>query len=310
MKCLTANRRKYSSGFTLVELVAVIIIVSIVGLGVGNFVSTSTQIYVDSAEREEVIGSSRFIVERLNRDVRYALPNSIRVAAHQDAGITVSHCLEFTPIQWSTFYIDLPVVAAEATDIIQGPEMIGTLVADSYDKDSADNHFVVVYPTDAEQVYSAITTDGTGRRVGLSSVSDAVDGLVTVVFDEDMIFEEESSVGRFYIVDQPISYCYRSATGQLTRHTNYGFLENQTADVIDGAITVSGNPSAEVVLMAEYMVNELSDDPTDTASNQGDPFRIAEASLTRNAIVHTLMVFEQFGEKAIFNNEIHVRNAP
>ncbi len=308
------NKQALQRGFTLIELIAVIVILAIVSVGVTNFITSSTAIYVNTAERDELLAKSRYTIERLNREIRYALPNSVRVGAYIFDDRVVSHCLEFTPIEWSTFYLDISTGAEVASNTIEGPEMVSALTeAGNYDKSEASNHYVVIYPTQVEQVYEPMSYGGTGRRVGLQSVGDSGvgtdPGLVVATLDNAMVFEEESTISRFYIVNQPISYCLRAATGEITRHTNYGFLPTQVANP-DGPINPAVNPSAEMVLMAEDVVNNLSTDPTDPDINNGDPFRVSEASLARNAIVHVMLQFERNDERVVFNNEVHLQNVP
>ncbi|XOV79573.1 MAG: prepilin-type N-terminal cleavage/methylation domain-containing protein [Aestuariibacter sp.] len=320
------NKAKIYRGFTLVELIVVIIILGIVSSGIFGFLSTGTQIYIDVTERDQILSESRFLVERLNREIRYALPNSVRVKEYPEAATpenVITHCLEFTPIEWSAFYNDVATGSETPTSSLQAPDMIGSLItSQQYDRTQADSHYVVIYPTQPVQVYSALNING-GRRVGLDGVStDDVssvppdinpgDNLVTVYFDNDsnelddptaVRFATDSTVRRFYIVSNPISYCYNQVTGIVTRHTDYGFLPDQTAQ------TGSGTTLGEGILMAKNMINELSDDPN-SGNNLGDPFRYSDPSLTRNAIVHLLLRFSRNDEVVVFNNEVHLRNVP
>ena len=75
------------------ELLLVIVILAIVGAGTMGFISTGTKIFIDGVEREQLVADSRFVIERLSREVRNALPNSQRVAKHGSD----HHCLEFVP---------------------------------------------------------------------------------------------------------------------------------------------------------------------------------------------------------------------
>lgn len=308
---------KISSGFTLVELVFVIVILSIVSLGVSSFISTGTLMYVDTANRDEVLSKSRFAVERLNRDLRYALPNSLRVAAFRPGiGFDVTaHCIEYFPIEWSTFYIDVATGSEAAVNTIRGPDMISASTFNSgYNATNAAEHYVVVYPTDDDQVYVNDVTTGTGRIVGVQSVGLAgADNLRTVTFDNNMVFDKESTVDRFYIVSDPQSYCLTAENGTYNLYliSGYGINVNQVADV--DALVLAGGKK---VLMAEGLANDIRNIDNNVLSSASSslfdeaPFRINNTNLKINSIVHTFLKFERNTEVVAFNNEIHLRNSP
>ena len=90
-------------GFTLMEMILVIIILGIMGAGISGFISLSTQSYLNATNRDELIGNARFVIERLSRELRNAVPNSIRVQSW--AGNRLQ-CIQFTPIVASTVYTD------------------------------------------------------------------------------------------------------------------------------------------------------------------------------------------------------------
>ncbi|MGH8806736.1 MAG: prepilin-type N-terminal cleavage/methylation domain-containing protein [Noviherbaspirillum sp.] len=69
------------SGFTLVEAVIVIVITGIIGAVVAVFIRAPVQGYIDSAARAELTDKADTALRRIARDLRLALPNSVRVAA-------------------------------------------------------------------------------------------------------------------------------------------------------------------------------------------------------------------------------------
>ena len=101
---------KKASGFTLMELIIVIIIMGVMSVGIAGFIKLSTQTYLNVTERDELLANARFAVERLNREVRNALPNSIRT----DNNVT-TNCLEFVPIKTSTVYTQIAVAPEPIT---------------------------------------------------------------------------------------------------------------------------------------------------------------------------------------------------
>lgn len=75
--------RRRSSGFTLAEAVIVIVITGIISAIVAVFIVKPVEGYVQAVERAEATDVADTAMRRIARDVRLALPNSIRVSADQ-----------------------------------------------------------------------------------------------------------------------------------------------------------------------------------------------------------------------------------
>jgi len=67
------------SGFTLVEMIIVIVITGILGGMVAVFLKAPIQGYMDSTRRAEMTDIADSTLRRLERDLRTALPNSVRI---------------------------------------------------------------------------------------------------------------------------------------------------------------------------------------------------------------------------------------
>ena len=67
-------------GFTLMEMVVVIAIAGVVAAGVALFIRLPVQGAMDTVRRAEYSDIADTALRRLARDVRRALPNSVRVA--------------------------------------------------------------------------------------------------------------------------------------------------------------------------------------------------------------------------------------
>jgi MSHA biogenesis protein MshO len=70
--------RHPSAGFTLIEMIMVIVITGIIAGMVAMFIRTPIQGYVDSVRRAELTDQADVALRRIARDVRLALPNSLR----------------------------------------------------------------------------------------------------------------------------------------------------------------------------------------------------------------------------------------
>ena len=75
----TGCARHNMAGFTLVEMIMVIVITGIIGGMVAVFMRAPVQQYVDVARRADMTDTADTALRRISRDVRLALPNSVRV---------------------------------------------------------------------------------------------------------------------------------------------------------------------------------------------------------------------------------------
>ena len=90
---------KFQSGFTLAEAVIVIAITGIISAVVAVFIKAPVQSYFDASRRAEMTDIADTALRRISRDLRLALPNSVRVAGGNTAielilrCVRMDHCL-------------------------------------------------------------------------------------------------------------------------------------------------------------------------------------------------------------------------
>ena len=196
---------KYQHGFTLVELVTVIVILGVIATSITSFLRFGTKSYTDAADRDALISNARFIVERLNREVRQALPNSIRTKGANN------QCLEFVPIDQSAIYLDIPVAPETAINSIDVVMLENSL-------QSTTQH-VSVYALSSDDIYNTVSgiieafssVDNSGNKQTPSKIN----------FSNNILFDAESPTNRLYFIDSPVSYCVQS--NAIYRYQGYGF---------------------------------------------------------------------------------------
>ncbi|WP_394127998.1 PilW family protein [Vibrio hepatarius] len=108
------------SGFTLIEMVVTLIVGSVLVIGIAGFVELGARGYVDTVDRQRLQTQAKFVVEKLTREVRHAVPNVFT---------SENNCIAFYPITYSGFYQingadidfivgqDTPVGVAELQDL-------------------------------------------------------------------------------------------------------------------------------------------------------------------------------------------------
>ena len=82
-------------GFTLIEMVVTMIVGAILVMGIAGFVELGTKGYAQSVDRQRLQTQAQFVLEKMTREVRHALPNVF---------VSDGLCLSFYPIIESGFY--------------------------------------------------------------------------------------------------------------------------------------------------------------------------------------------------------------
>jgi len=131
------HEQKFKRGFTLVEMVVVIAIIGILGGVIAVFVGMPVQDYVDSARRAAMTDIADTAALRLARDIRTAVPYSVRVSSPAGANTYI----EFLPTKAGGRY------RADADMSVSGVGPCGgTLADDILDFTVADSCFEIIGP--------------------------------------------------------------------------------------------------------------------------------------------------------------------
>lgn len=278
--------RKLSSGFTLIEVVMVMVIIGIIAGMVAVFVTRPVQGYVDSVRRAELTDAADVALRRLTRDIRLALPNSLRVMAtggnnYIEFIMTSSGGRYRDPTDGSTSGNFLSFTDSNTTFDVLGP--MPTM---------AVNDSIVVYnlgvgfaPADA---YTG------GNRALISNIA----GNVVTISNNPFANQAPSLPSpnsRFQVVPggtNAVTYaCPVAVAGNLSRFANYGFNAAQVAPT-DPPVP----PATSDILAtgATCTVNYLA------------------AATGRNGLIYIELTLTdaQSGESVTLFQQIHVDNAP
>ncbi len=275
------------SGFTLVEMIIVIVITGIIGGIVAMFIKAPVQGYVDSARRAELTDIADTAVRRMARDVRTAVPNSVRVPNQTGCDAVAPPCyIEYLQaIDGGAYSVDFPndPLTFDNTDttfdVLNGPAGIALVGGD----------FVVIGSTQSD---GSVVYD----RLGLREVDTYVAPLVTL--KQGLAAGRETPTRRFDVVDSAqgaVTYMCETVgtdangtgTGVLRRYSGYwNFAVNRTSWT-----QPAGNGA---VLANNVSACQLTYD----IANQ------------RFGLLAINLTISRENESVTLYNEIHVNNAP
>ena len=191
--------RQQARGFTLVDLVMVILLLGVMATFTSQFIGIGTQIYGDASSREQLMSDARFAMERLNRELRDAVPGSVRIEDVAGNPLDQGACLRFWPIATASRYLGS---AASGGLTIVEPEVLPR------EEDEA-----IIYPL-ADPALNLEQGCLHGNCVArVISVGSPVSGALPLTVDG--AFTKESPGQRIYFSRQQVRYCVTNAA--LTR---------------------------------------------------------------------------------------------
>lgn len=278
------SRQTKLRGFTLVELIIVVVLLAITGLFVFNYLGFGAQIFRDTTEREQLVSQSRFALNRLTSELRNAVPRSVRVSAADS-----QRCIEFMPMLASSQYVRIPRPGPPSVSNVPFTAIAPTTL------DGLIGGYLLVYATTTQHIYG----NSTQRRKEVTGITAPANNLVEISYSPSTFFVTDSPVRRYYIGGMPISWCYDEVSHGLYRFAGYGLLNNQPSF---SSLQVSVATSSE--LMAENLYNDLN--------NSEFPFKVFEATLYRNSLIQFDWQFRRdtAEESLEILHEVYIPNVP
>ena len=298
------RRTDKPDGFTLVEMIASIVISAILAVGIVDYIGRSVDGFDSTSNRNKLASSGRTAISRLAMELHNALPNSIRVrfVSYSD------QCIEFIPVRASSSYINPPFtgLGGASFNIVETePTLNGT--SDGY---------AVIYPISTADLYDGNNGVSSGwpnfpTRGPIESITSVASGgtnISTITLDKTHRYSRRSPNDRIYIVDDPISYCVK--VDKLYRYTNYGFYDVQTSE--ESASSVCP-PLLNDRCLPEYSSapdKMLITNNIDNTTASIDAFTVTAQSLNRNSLVSIELNFASDGDVMRLNHEVLTRNVP
>jgi MSHA biogenesis protein MshO len=217
MLCPRPTAKSRELGVTLIEMIVVIAISAILAGAVAVFIKRPFEAYIDAERHAELSDIADTALRRMTRDVRTALPNSIRITESPAAsGILY---LEYLQTSGGARYRAEPdsggagnILDFTTTD--SSFDVIGTMPP------FAGGESIVIYNlASSGSVANAYIGD---NRAAYSSNAANV---ITLAAAKQFLFPSPSK--RFHVVQYAVTYACNPTTGELRRYWNYGFVDPQ-----------------------------------------------------------------------------------
>ncbi|MDP1698612.1 MAG: type II secretion system protein [Xanthomonadaceae bacterium] len=270
------NRRlpQIQRGFTLIEMIVVIVITGILAGVLSRFLSEPVRGYLQVASRGVLVDQADISLRRIATEVQRALPNSLRVTCG-------GQCLEFLSS------VDGGMYRAQVSSPLAIPP------DDILDFTTTDSSFDVLgglrgVPVAGSQVvvYNLNATSASNNAyVGDNRASVAAGSTINrIALTPATKFPQPSAKQRFYLIDTPVSYLCNPAAGSLRRNANYPINAVQPTDTLQG------------VLLSDRV----------TACN----FVFDAGSATRGGLLTMSLSLADGDERITVLHQVHVFNAP
>jgi MSHA biogenesis protein MshO len=276
------NKRNHQ-GFTLIEMIVVIVITGVIGGIVAVFLRLPVQGYVDSARRAEMTDIADTALRRISRDLHLALPNSVRIT--NSGGSTF---LEFIPTIGGGRYRDskdglgagdpLEFTFADTSFEVLGAMPPGVIAGDQ----------LVVYNLG---IPGADAYAGANRRI---ITAPPAGGVITIASAAPLPFDSCVTDGggfvvggcRFQVARLPVTYvCTPGAGGTLVRWQEATFSAGQPTAVPAGQPVLANNVS-------------------------GCNITYTVGAAERSGLVNMLLTISEQGENVTLYAATHVNNVP
>src|SRR5574343_1051997 len=282
-----------NQGFTLIEMIIVIMVTGIALAMLGVFGRGQIEAYLASSNRAELADAADTALLRFGRDVQRALPNSVRP---NGVGLSV---LEYVPIKDAGRYradvnssgggdwLDFGSTTDNSFEVLGPPVTVG----------SGDQLVIYNLGVPGSDVY-----EGSNRR-SISSAAGAQSSLqFTLGSSPNQQFPLASPGNRFHVVGGPVSYecaadAVTPAQGVIRRHTCYAFRPAQPAAGTFSSLTPYAGCTA---VQSAVLVNNVA------ACN----FSYQQGTGQRDAIVSLYLKLTRNGESVELLHQVEVLNTP
>ncbi|MDH3452229.1 MAG: prepilin-type N-terminal cleavage/methylation domain-containing protein [Gammaproteobacteria bacterium] len=283
-------------GFTLIEVLTTLVLLSaLAALGMG-LLTRPAQSFAEQTRRLELVDLADTALKRMARDVRHALPNSVRI---QSAGTRTA--LEFLHTTGGGRYRAQLEADSSGDPLVNGAadtfDVLGTLLLSTpIDTGLGGQANCLNNLADCLVIYNTGTSAGDFNAYQGDNIA-----TITAVAPAQLSYDNggawafpfvipPTSEQRFYIVDTPQSFVCDTSVRQLRRYRDYAI--NAAQPITDANFGVAGELLAVNVAGCQFTYNP------------GAGFRHGLVTL-RVVVDHVAS-----GERVALLHQVHVVNVP
>ncbi|WP_017221683.1 PulJ/GspJ family protein [Moritella dasanensis] len=225
---------KYTqAGFTLVELVTVIILLGVVGTFSSRFIADNVVLYQSSVNQNERLNDARFVINRMSKELESAIAFSVKVDAS---------CMSFVPFNAAGQYIN-NVAMKNPIELIMDPI---SRAAGSAATGTFNGQKISVLTTKSDDFYQPAS--GSIAVIDTYIVSGANDTQAEVAL-LGSVLTLDSAVSRYFIFDREVRYCLEDNHSTLFRYEKIGSSTASQARMMNG---LSANSSMSLTSATQF----------------------------------------------------------
>lgn len=257
------RERARQSGFTLIELVVVIVIAGILASMIAVFISRPIQSAVEQDARAALVDQADIALQRLGRAVHRAVPNSVRVPSGSGQRLEILGILEgasyrVRPGSGPSASHNTPDDRLNTNTADDEFNILGRFDAAALSPGNTltDDQRIVIYPTDPTELYQDAAANDPSQELVITPASIGGSFQISLLDDTDETkvrfstafdFAYGSPQQRLYVTDTPRSFVCDLTNGELLMYWDYAIQAGQPDQGdLDGLVS-SGNAQRAVL---------------------------------------------------------------
>jgi len=281
------TKMKLQSGFTLIEGIITILIVGIVASTVSLIIGGYLENYDATSRRTLLQTSAQLAIERISREVRLALPNSVCVYNGAACVPTAQNKVYFVGIKDAGYYQgtsgSYPLMAKKPLPINPNSDTEFDIVSETTKANLnaiEGTDWIAVYNINSSSIYSGTNAE---KILTLTDIVPAAgESIVRVQLNSSFSFPLNSPQRRFHVINPYSTMFYLQGTDLRWGKSADDFSNPDTA--------------AESHLLLENVTNLT--------------FTFNAGALQRSGLLHIDLTVEDEGEQIHLIHQAHVYNVP